>query len=129
MAYNHPQLSDNPHDANYWLRRREQDRAKAEADKRREQAASGKKPKINRTCRIRISGKGLPLTTIYCSSQVVSKIKDLTVMVRQNIHVPGRGKNAELVKMLVQLADKESDLHEHFTGPGRAVIAAYAATL
>jgi hypothetical protein len=83
------------------------------------------KTPVNRTCRVRFSGNGLPTATIYCSSQIISQIKSLVVMLRQNIYVPKKGKNNELVKKLAVLTNNDAPLQEHINERGRLVISTY----
>lgn len=75
-------------------------------------------PKINKTCRVR-----LPLTTIYCSSHIHTRVKGLCIRVHNNVMVPLKGKSPELEETLRQLSEQ---FPHDFTNSGISFLQRYS---
>lgn len=74
------------------------------------------KPKIQKTCRIRVKMNGTTPIVIYCSCDIIREVRHLVMRFENNVMIPLKGKVFELYDKLRELASK---MPEHFPSSSR----------
>lgn len=82
------------------------------------------KPKIQKTCRIRLhAGGGNEIITIYCSNDIIREVKPHVMRFNNNVMIPLRG---EGYKVFDKIAKLVLTMPDHFPTSSRMVINKFA---